>query len=68
MLDKWLARHDKTQQWLAAKLGVRQSHVSQWIAGMEPRASMAAAIHKITGISVAAWGDYENAAPTTRAV
>lgn len=64
LLRKWLKKHGKTQQWFADKIGVHQMAVSQWMAGMEPKASRAAAINKITGIPVAAWGEYETETPT----
>lgn len=55
-LRQWLATRERSQQWLAERVGVTQSAVAWYLGGAEPRASVAAKIQRITGISVSSWG------------
>lgn len=61
-LKQWLTDNGRTQMWLANELGVSQTAVSAWILGSEPRASVAARLEALTGISVASWGEVEQSA------
>jgi len=47
----WLAQHDRTQAWLAAKLGISESTLSKIISGnLQPALDVAVRIEELTGI------------------
>lgn len=56
-LSKWLKDNAKSQWWLANQLGLSQSAVSAWLAGMEPKVNTAVAIDRLTKgkVSVEMW-------------
>lgn len=52
-LRDYLKSTGRTQEQLAAQLGVRQGTVNKWVAGATvPRAAMALRLAKLTGVSV----------------
>lgn len=56
MLRRWMDETRTTQTVLSKKLGVSQTAVSAWLAGSEPRATIASKLEELTKIPVAAWG------------
>jgi transcriptional regulator with XRE-family HTH domain len=55
-LKEWLRKKKKTQVWLAARLRLSQGTVSALIRDeVEPKASVAVDIERITGIRVDSW-------------
>jgi len=54
-LARWLKTHNRTQAWLAGKIGKSQSSVAEYLRGTEPAASIAAKIQTITGIKPSWW-------------
>ncbi len=49
----WLAEQDKTQNWLAHKLGISSALLSLILDGYrEPTDKVVARIHKLTGIDI----------------
>ena len=49
----WLAEHDKTQVWLADKLGIHSGALSHVLAGYRPLTEeLADDIHRITGLDI----------------
>lgn len=65
-LERWLADNDRSQMWLAGQLGVSQSAVSAWIAGMQPKVNVAVAIERLTKrkVMVEMWGQSARTART----
>jgi transcriptional regulator with XRE-family HTH domain len=56
MLRDWLAREERSQRWLAERVGATQTSVSAWAAGHRPPSLGAALdIEEITGIPARAW-------------
>jgi predicted XRE-type DNA-binding protein len=53
-LTAWLAQNDKSQTWLAEKVGVTQGAVSQWIEQGFVPAKRLPAVAEVTGL---AFGD-----------
>ena len=54
-LRAWLKEHDKTQEWIASRLGTHQTNVSAWMLGRPVPLDMALAIRRITKIPVEDW-------------
>ena len=55
LLEKWLEKNNRSQQWLAAKVGVHQTTVRLWIQGSLPSIPLAAKLESVTGIAVGQW-------------
>lgn len=57
-LRSWLMGEDRSQQWLASKLGTSQTQVSAWVRGNRvPSVRHCIAIAATTGIPVVAWAE-----------
>lgn len=54
----WLKFHKKNQDWLAAKLGIKPSHMSMVLLGRRaPSLKVAARLEALTGIRAALFSD-----------
>ena len=61
-LRAWLEENDKTQEWLASKIGATQGSVSHWCIGRyKPGAEMLLALSEITGLTLEQLLDREKA-------
>jgi transcriptional regulator with XRE-family HTH domain len=60
LLKVWLTNNNRSYGWLARKLGITRSAVSQWLLGWwVPRYPKRAAIEELTGVPAWAWGRHE---------
>ena len=51
-LVEWLRENGKTQEWLSAQCGVRQTTASQWVRGSGMSVVHALRVARATGLSV----------------